>query len=93
MGAQDLLLVVGGVLLSAYGLWRLWRPWQRSRALAASEANLRRYESWRGGRTADDAGPSSADLMRAELRRQVLRWGGVAAIGAVVALVGLVGRP
>jgi len=93
MGALDLVLAAAGLVILAYGAWRAWRPWQRARALAATEANLRRYESWRGGRTADDAGPSSAELMRRELRGQVLRWGGVAAIGAIVALVGLVGRP
>ncbi len=93
MGPLALPLGVAGVALAAYGAWRAWEPWQRMRALAANAANLRRYETWRGGRAAaDEAGPSSADLMRGELRGQVLRWGGLAVVGVVVAFLGLMAR-
>jgi hypothetical protein len=93
MGPLGLLLLGVGLAAAAYGAWRAWRPWQRSRALAENEANLRRYESWRGGRAAADAGPSSGELMRVELRGQAVRWGGFAAAGLVLALVGLLARP
>lgn len=93
MGPLQLLLAIGGAVLAVFGAWRAWRPWQRMRALAANEANLRRYESWRGGRATDEPGPSSADLMRAELRRQVLRWGVLAVVGVALVLLSLSVRP
>lgn len=94
MGTLGLLLILVGLAGLAFGGWRAWGAWQRWRALAAHEANLRRYESWRGGRSAADAeGPSSADLMAAELRGQVVRWGGVAVVGLVLVLLALVAHP
>lgn len=85
MGPLAVLLLIVGVAAAALGLWRAWGAWQRWRALAAHEANLRRYDSWRGSRTSPEApGPSSADLMQAELRGQVLRWGGLALVGVVL---------
>lgn len=92
MGPLALLALIGGAVAAAVGLWRAWGAWQRWRALAAHEANLRRYDSWRGGRTAPDAGPSSADLMQAELRTQVLRWGGLALVGLVLIVLALGAR-
>jgi hypothetical protein len=94
VGPLALLLLIVGVAVAAFGLWRAWGAWQRWRALAAHEANLRRYESWRGGRTAPDAaGPSSADLMQAELRGQVVRWGGLAVVGLVLIVLALGAHP
>ncbi|MFI5254677.1 MAG: hypothetical protein ACHQ15_04390 [Candidatus Limnocylindrales bacterium] len=92
MGSFSWLLLVVGAVAAGLGGWRAWGAWQRARALAAHEANLRRYESWRGGRTVDEPGPSSADLMRAELRGQVLRWGGLAAVGVVLIVLALGAR-
>ena len=93
MTPVTLVVVVVGALAIATGSWRAWGAWQRWRALLSHEANLRRYETWRGGRSAADAGPSSADLMAAELRGQVLRWGGLAAVGLVLIVVALAVRP
>ena len=93
MGPLALILLVVGAAAGAFGLWRAWGSWQRWRVLLAHEANLRRYDSWRGGRAAPDAGPSSADLMAAELRGQVLRWGGLAVVGLVLIVVALAVRP
>jgi hypothetical protein len=87
------LLLVVGVVAAALGLWRAWGSWQRWRTLLAHEANLRRYDSWRGGRPPADAGPSSADLMAAELRGQVLRWGALAVVGLILIVVALEVRP
>ena len=93
MGPLAVILLLAGAAAGAIGLWRAWGSWQRWRALLAHEANLRRYESWRGGRTAAEAGPSSADLMADELRGQVLRWGGLAVVGVVLVALALGLRP
>lgn len=93
MGPLALLLLVVGAAALALGSWRAWGSWGRWRALLAHEANLRRYDSWRGGRPPADAGPSSADLMAAELRGQVVRWGGLAAVGLVLIVLALGVRP
>ncbi len=94
MGPLNLALWGAGGLLLALGLWRARGPYRRARALQANEENLRRYESWRGGRrTAEDRGPSSADLMGAELRGQVRRWAALAGVGAVILMLGFLVRP
>ncbi len=93
MGLLNAALVAAGLLLITLGLVRARGPHQRARALQANEENLRRYESWRGGRrTGAEQGPSSAELMSAELRGQVRRWAGVAILGLALVLVGLVLR-
>lgn len=93
MGVASVLFLILGAAAVAFGLWRAWGAWQRWRALAAHEANLRRYDSWRGSRPAPDAaGPSSADLMQAELRSQVVRWGVLALVGLVLIVLALGAR-
>ncbi|HXR27254.1 MAG TPA: hypothetical protein VN771_05275 [Candidatus Baltobacteraceae bacterium] len=93
MGPLAVLLLVAGAAALALGAWQAWGSWGRWRALLAHEANLRRYDSWRGGRPPADAGPSSADLMAAELRGQVLRWGGLALVGFVLIVLALAAHP
>ena len=93
MGPLALVVLIVGAAAVAVGAWRAWGAWQRWRALAAHEANLRRYDSWRGSRGAPDAaGPSSADLMQGELRGQVVRWGGLALVGLVLIALALGAR-
>ena len=55
--------------------------------------NARRYESWRGGRTASAADETTgADVMRALLRRQVTTWAAVGLAGVVLIVLGFVVR-
>ena len=55
--------------------------------------NARRYESWRGGRTAAGAGETTgADVMRAVLRRQVMTWAAVGIVGVVLIVAGFAVR-
>ncbi|MGH2408426.1 MAG: hypothetical protein ACRDF7_10160 [Candidatus Limnocylindrales bacterium] len=77
MGLVNLVLLAAGIALLLIGGVRLREPYRRYTALRVQEANLSRYDSWRGGsRTAvPDTRPSSATLMQAELRRQAQRWG------------------
>ena len=75
-------IAVGGVMVRA--------PRAMLRQLADAEADLRRYDAWRGGRSrVDDAGPTGADVMREQMRRRLYAWAGVIALGAVLVLVGL----
>jgi hypothetical protein len=82
MGLFNLICWGLGVVLIAFGYLRAKGPWDRYRALKAQEANISRYEGWRGSRLRDD-GPSAASLMAQELRRQ-------AQIAALVAIAGFV---
>jgi hypothetical protein len=88
VSAAGVVEVVVGVILLVLGTARARAPWRNLQNLQATQSNLRRYESWRGGRYAQQ-GESSADLMAAELRRKVARWGGVAGVGAGLILLGV----
>jgi hypothetical protein len=82
MGPINLLLWGFGVVLIIVGYNRAHGPWQRYQALKEQEANLARYEGWRGTRLRDD-GPSAATLMAERMRR-------TAQIGGLVAIAGFV---
>jgi hypothetical protein len=83
----NLICWILGVILIAVGYLRAKGPWSRYQALKAQEANLARYEGWRGTRLRDD-GPSAASLLAAELRRQAQVGGLVAIAGFVLVFVG-----
>lgn len=87
MSPLNVALWLVGVVLLAAAFVRA-RPYlDRYQALTAQEENIRRYESWRG-RSLEPPGPSSADLMRAELRRRLQVWMGVGVAGAVLLILG-----
>lgn len=81
MGALNIALWLGGIALIAIGYTRARGPWSRYQALRAEDANVARYEVWRGG--VRDGGLTGASVAMAILRRQ-------AQIGGAIALVGLV---
>ena len=86
-------LWASGVTLVILGVIALRRPLARYRELQATEANLRRYDSWRGGkRTAVETGVTGADVMLARLRSEVMRWGAFIAAGIVLIVAGFVVR-
>ena len=80
-------LIIVGLILAVLGLARARSPWTRYQALRDQEENIARYESWRGGLR--ETGPTGASVAMAMLRRQAVTYAGVAAIGLVLALVGL----
>ena len=82
MGPVNLILWGLGVVLVIVGYGRARGPWQRYQALREQEANIARYEGWRGTRLRDD-GPSAATLMAAEMKRR-------AQIGGLVVVAGFV---
>lgn len=81
MGAVNIVLWLAGIALIAVGYSRAKGPWQRYQALRAQDANVARYESWRGGKR--DTSPTGASVAMTMLRRQ-------ARTGATIAIAGFV---
>ena len=90
MEAIGLVLVVGGIAAIAVGALQVRGPLATIRQLDQTQANLERYDSWRGKNTGVQAdGPTGADIMRAQMRQRVLLWGALIAAGAISILIGL----
>jgi len=87
MGAINLILWLGGVLLIAFGYSRAKGPWSRYQALKEEDANASRYNAWRGG-VRDDASTTGASVAMAILRRQAQIAAGIAIAGVVLVFLG-----
>ena len=93
MTTLGLVLVVAGLAIVAVAAWLARAPLTMIRHLDATEANLRRYDEWRGGRHADsEGGTTGADEMRAFMRRRLLVLAAVGIAGGVLVVVGLLQR-
>ena len=77
----NVVLWIAGVVLIAVGYSRAKGPWARYQQLKEQDANVARYESWRGGLR--DTSTSGASIAMEMFRRQ-------ARMGAAIALVGFV---
>ena len=88
MGPVNLLLWVGGAVLVAFGYVRARGPWSRYQELKAQEANVARYERWRGGLR--DDGPTGASVLIGVLRRQAQVGVGIAVAGVVAIVAGFI---
>ena len=88
MSIPGLLLVVVGAVLLLVGLGRARGPWSRYQALRQQDANIARYEAWRGGLR--DSGTTGASVAMAVLRRQARDGAIIAAAGAALVIAGLV---
>ena len=86
MGPINLLLWAGGVALIVFGYSRARGPWSRYQALKAQDANVARYEAWRGG--VRDDGPTGASVAMAVLRRQAQVGASIAVLGVVLVFLG-----
>jgi hypothetical protein len=75
-----------GVALIAAGYQRARGPWSRYQALKEQDANIARYEAWRGG--ARDTSPTGASIAMQVLRRQAQRAGIIVAVGFVLLFLG-----
>jgi hypothetical protein len=90
MDIVGLALIGGGIAAIVVGILRVRGPLATIRRLDETEANLERYETWRGKRTGVDAdGPTGADVMRAQMRQRAILWGVLIAAGAVSIVLGL----
>ena len=88
MSIPGLVLVVVGVVLVLVGLGRARGPWSRYQALREQDANIARYEAWRGGLR--DSGTTGASVAMAVHRRQARDGAIIAAAGAALVIAGLV---
>ncbi len=93
MDVVSLVLVAGGIVAIVVGALQARGPLATIRRLDETQANLSRYESWRGKQTGPQAdGPTGADEMRSQMRQRVMLWGGVAAAGIVLVALGILSR-
>ena len=90
MGPLNLLLWGAGVALVVVGYTRARGPWQRYQQLKEQDANVARYEAWRGGLR--DDGETGASVAMQILRRQAQRAGLVAVVGVVLIFLGFLLR-
>ena len=90
MDVLSLVLIAGGVVAVVVAALQMRGPLATIRRLDETQANIDRYESWRGKQTGPQAdGPTGADEMRAQMRQRLIVWGVVAAAGVVSIFVGL----
>jgi hypothetical protein len=86
MGAMNLALWGAGIALIVIGYARARRPWSRYQALKDQEANVARYESWRGG--VRDRSTTGASVAMDMARREARMWGAAAIVGFVLTFAG-----
>jgi hypothetical protein len=87
MGILNLILIALGFAAIAFGYRRFRAPWGRYQALKEQDANIARYESWRGGLR--DSGTTGASVAMEILRRQVRDAALLMAAGAGLVVLGL----
>ena len=90
MGLVNIVLWVAGIVLIAVGYSRARRPWARYQQLKEQDANVARYEAWRGGLR--DDGATGASVAMAVLRRQAQIGGLIAIAGVVLVFLGFLVR-
>ena len=87
MGLVNIILWIAGVVLIAVGYQRARGPWARYQDLKAQDANVARYESWRGGVRNSDS-TTGASVAMAVLRRQAQMGAGISVVGVVLVFLG-----
>jgi len=90
VGLANLVLLAAGATLIVIGAVRARGPWRRYQALREQQANLSRYESWRGGVRGTPDEKTGASVMIEELRRQAQIGGAIVAVGFVLVVVAFV---
>lgn len=86
MGPVNLAALALGIVLIVIGYQRARGPWLRYQALREQDANVARYDAWRGG--VRDRGTTGASVAMALLRRQAQTGAAIAVGGFVLLLVG-----
>jgi hypothetical protein len=90
MGIAGLGLVAVGVVLIVVGVQRARGPYRRLQALKEQDANIARYEAWRGGSRPDSK--TGASVAMDVLRRQVQVAGAIVIAGFVAVAAGFLLR-
>jgi hypothetical protein len=83
----NIVLWAGGLALVAIGYQRFRGPWSRYQGLKEEDANVARYEAWRGG-VRSASSDSGASVAMEVLRRQARIGAGIAIAGAVLIVLG-----
>jgi len=86
VGPVNLAALALGIVLIVIGYQRARGPWLRYQALREQDANVARYDAWRGG--VRDRGTTGASVAMALLRRQAQTGAAIAVGGFVLLLVG-----
>jgi hypothetical protein len=92
MSPVNVVLWVAGIALMAIGYMRFRGPWARYQGLREQQANIDRYEAWRGGVRTEDAGPTGASVAIELARRQAQVAGLVIGAGIVFVALGFMIR-
>ena len=87
MSILNIALWVGGLALVAIGYQRFRGPWARYQSLKEEDANVARYEAWRGG-VRSSSSDSGASVAMEVLRRQARIGAGIAIGGLVLVFLG-----
>ena len=90
MGLLSLALILAGVALLVVGAIRARDPYRRYMALREQDANIARYEAWRGGSRPESK--TGASVAMDVLRRRAQIGAGIAIAGVVLIVVGFVMR-
>jgi hypothetical protein len=85
VGLLNIALLVAGVALIAMGTVRARGPYRRYTALKDQDANIARYEAWRGGVRSDST--TGASVAMQVLRRQAQIGAGIAIAGIVLVVI------
>lgn len=86
MGTVNLLLWGAGIALIVLGYTRARGPWNRYQALKEQDANVSRYEAWRGG--VRDRSTTGASVAMDLARRDARLWALVAIVGFALIFAG-----
>lgn len=81
-----------GIALMAAGYGRFRGPWARYRGLRDQQANVDRYEAWRGGLRSNGDGPTGASVAMAMARREAQVAGIIVIAGVLVFALGFMFR-
>ena len=90
MGFVSLALIAAGAVLIVLGTVRARAPYRRYMELKEQDANIARYEAWRGGVRSD--GKTGASVAMEVLRRQAQIGAGIVIAGIVLVVIGFVIR-
>jgi hypothetical protein len=90
MGVANIVFWLLGIALIGIGYREARGPWSRYQALKEQDANVARYEAWRGG--IRDTGPTGASVALSMLRRELQLAGAIIAVGVLGLIAAFVVR-
>jgi uncharacterized membrane protein len=90
VGIVGIALIVAGVALIVVGVVRAREPYRRYMALREQDANVARYEAWRGGARPDSKAEASVAMQ--VLRRRAQIGGAIVIAGFALVIAGFVIR-